>query len=79
MRMSVLTGPAVLTASGSHVHHSESWVMYDHGHAHYYKAVSGPAIALPNNYHVHEWDFYTSLDAGHRHHVSGPDMPAPGI
>ena len=74
-----VTGPAVPTPDGSHVHHSESWVLYEHGHSHYYKSVSGPALSLPNGWHVHDWNFYTTVDAGHRHHVSGPDMPAQEI
>ncbi|WP_235838902.1 YmaF family protein [Desulfosporosinus metallidurans] len=62
---------AVPTLDGSHVHHFESWVLYEHGHSHYYKSVSGPALPLPNGWHVHDWNFYTTVDVGHRHHVSG--------
>jgi len=69
----------VPSPDGSHVHYSESWVMYEHGHSHYYKSSSGPSLPLPNGWHVHDWDFYTTINDGHRHHVSGPDMPAPGI
>lgn len=73
-----VTGPALRTAE-SHVHRSAGWVLYESGHAHYYKAVSGPSLPLPNGEHVHYWDFYTTMDDGHRHRVKGTDMPAPGV
>jgi hypothetical protein len=56
----------------------KSYVLFENGHNHHYKACSGPAIPVGDGMHVHYYDFYTSEDYNHRHHVAGVDMPAPG-
>ena len=52
-RIAGVTGPAIPTKNGSHVHKIESYVDTYDGHIHKICDVTGPALKLPNGKHIH--------------------------
>jgi len=78
-RFAGVTGEAIPTGDGKHIHEYRSNTDFTIAHYHMIKGRTGPNIDLPDGNHIHFEDTVTSFDAGHRHDVEFATMIVPKL